>query len=76
MIADQLPHRFVRDAAEHVEDRKLDRRERHPQRQALQLVVALVDVHLFQQRLEIARVLADEKWLEPVDLDRVERALL
>ena len=75
-IADQLTHRFVRDAAEHVEDRKLDRRERHPQRQALQLVVALVDVHLLQQRLQIARVLAEEEWLQPVDVDRVERALL
>ena len=75
-VADQLPHRLVRDAAEHVEDRELDRRQRHPQRQALQLVVALVDVDLLQQRLQIARVLAEEEWLQPVDLDRVERALL
>ena len=75
-VTDQLPDGFVRDAAEHVEDRELDRGERHPQRKALQLVIALIDVHLLQQRLQIARVLAEEERLQPIDLNRVEGALL
>ena len=48
-VADQEPYGFFSDAPEHVEDGKLDRREGNPEREALQLVVALVNVNLLEQ---------------------------
>ena len=75
-VADQEAQRFFSDAPEHVEDGKLDRREGNPEREALQLVVALVNVNPLEQVVQIARVLADEERLQSVHLDRGEGDLL
>src|SRR5580765_7625919 len=48
--------------AQHVENRKLNQRHRTPQRQPLQLVIALMPINAKQMLLQLSRILADEIW--------------
>jgi hypothetical protein len=76
LVADQQTERLVRDTPEQVEDREFDRRERHPEREALQLVIALVNIRILHDGLEVARVFADEERLNPVHVNRIQRSHL
>ena len=55
------------------EDGELDRGHGHPERGALQLVIALMDVGFLHHRFQIACILTDEEILQAVHLHRPDR---
>ena len=60
MLPSNCAERLFQHAPKHVENRKLDERHRRPEREPVQLVIALVAIRLKQVLFQIARVLADE----------------
>ncbi len=72
LVRDQQADAAVRHLAEQVEDGELDRRHGHEDGEAGGLVVVLVDRDFFQQRLQVAGVLADEERRDAFREDRIQ----
>jgi hypothetical protein len=53
-VANQLPHRLAGHAAKHIKDGEFDDRQGYPERQARQLVIALVDRRCLEEIFKIA----------------------
>ena len=73
-LADQLAHGLAGDTPQHIENGKLNGSQRDPERQAAQSEIEAVDVHLFEQQVQVARIFADEERLQPVNENGIERA--
>ena len=71
-IPDQLAHGLVGDASQHVEDRELDRGQRDADGHAVVSEIEAVDEDLFQEQVQVARILADEERLELQEEDRIK----
>src|ERR1035438_2772271 len=71
-IPTQLPNGLFGDASQQVEDGKLNGRQRSADGNAVVPEIKAVDENLFQEQVQVPRILADEERLQVMEENRVE----
>src|ERR1035438_3468026 len=71
-IPNQLPNGLFGDASQQVEDGKLNGRQRSADGNAVVPEIKAVDENLFQEQVQVPRILADEERLQVMEENRVE----